>query len=79
MAKKRTRATKRVITLKLTEEQQERIRRESGGALKIEQLRIRPDLNIPKILEDMAKIGRTVALTRAQTKLAPPPPKDLWV
>ena len=61
-AKKRAKREKGVVDIELTAEQQESIRDQTGGALDISTIRLRPDLNLR--LAELANDIRSSADTK---------------
>lgn len=69
---------KKIVTVKLTSKQQEQIRSESGGKVNITSFKLRPDLQIGKTLEQIAKALQTPGSLAPKPKFSPPPKGSIW-
>lgn len=67
------------IIIELTDEQQELIRRGSGGALEISHFRLRPEIAMERVIEQQSGEAVVDDLGDVGTSIAPPPRGSYWV
>jgi hypothetical protein len=69
-------ASGKVVTIKLTPEQQRSLYEQTNGRITAKVLKLRPDLDLSRFLDGLQGIGVSGRVT---TRLAPPPKDTYWV